>query len=240
MNSKNSLAHIDSAFKWGKTYNISILISVCGLPSNYGGYTSSLNFALILSALDHILERYHDHPHFIGIEIISTFSKRQQYPSNLVHYYQQAYHIIRSHSLSIFIIIHETSRWWVGIWRQQLQEPIYYNVATDLRLSLSYKNLLSDNYSDFINDVQLWRARIQKESVLKPVIVGSWSFLPKDGDSSAVPLTMKQRLIHEQLLAMNCVLGSYVWTWKLSTHQNISNNNSVRDELSRQDGLHYE
>lgn len=186
------------------------------------------------------MERYHDHPHFIGIEIISTHSKGQLYPSNMINYYLQAYHVIRSHSLSIFIIIHETSRWWIGLWRQQLQEPTYYNVAMDLHLSLSYGTLRSSNYSEFINDVQLWRTRIGMESALKPIIVGAWSFVPTDGNSSLVPRALKQRLIHEQILAIKYALGSYLWTWKISSNQGNFSDNSVRDELCREDGLKYE
>ena len=221
-------------------HNISVLISVHGLPSNHSDYTQSLNFALLLSALDHIMERYHPQTHFIGIEIMAPQFNAQPYPSNLVNYYLQAYHIIRSHSLSIYFIIHEKSHWWIGFWRQQLQEPIYYNVMMDLHLSLFYRNLRSENYSEFNYDVQTWQMRMRMEGVFKPIIVGAWSFVPSDGNSSLVPRAQKQRLVHEQILAMRYALGSYLWAWKIHKNHDISYDNSVQDQLSREDGLKYE
>lgn len=227
-------------------HNISILISLFGVPLNHSSFTCiyrkhtwtpSFNFALILSALNQIMERYHDQPHFAGIEIMNAPNKNKMNPSVLVQFYLQAYHIIRSHSLSIIIVIHETSRWWISLWRQQLQEPIYYNVAMDLHLFLSYRSLRSDNYSEFLHDVGLWKTLIDMERAFKPVIIGAWSFVPYDGNSSMISQNLKQRVVHEEILAMSFAVGSYIWTWKFDRNDHEYDECSLKIQLSYEDGL---
>ena len=58
----------------------------------------------------------------------------------------------------------------IGSWREELREPLFYNIALDLHFLDLEPPILRRNVSDHVGVTQLWANTIRREALTRPII----------------------------------------------------------------------
>ncbi|KAJ8461417.1 hypothetical protein OPV22_034343 [Ensete ventricosum] len=112
-----SLAALDRAFSWAKTYNLKCIIDLHAAPGSQNGMEHSASrdgsvdwptpdyISQTLDVIDFLSARYANHPALLGIELLNEPSAAAVPLDVLVSYYTRGYHIVRNYSSTVYVIV---------------------------------------------------------------------------------------------------------------------------------------
>ncbi|KAF5199656.1 Glucan 1,3-beta-glucosidase [Thalictrum thalictroides] len=185
-----TLAALDNAFSWAKTYNINCIVDLHAAPGSQNGQEHSASrdgstdwstspdyISQSLDAIDFLASRFANHPALLGIELLNEPSYSQVPLNVLVSYYSKGYDIVRKYSSTAYVIISQR------IGTPEPAELFHAKIgASNLVVDVHYYNLFDTSFqkmgvSDNID--YIYKSRKAELNTLNAasnalVFVGEW------------------------------------------------------------------
>jgi glucan 1,3-beta-glucosidase len=184
-----SLQYIDWCFDMALKYRLSVLIDLHGAPGSQNGNDHSgasgpvdwlkrKNSQLSLQAIDAIAMRYGSRRNLLGIELLNEPAAilEARNHTELIHYYEQAYAIVRAYSSTAWVVFNVLDEQFYADYASSMKEPKYYNVLIDLHLYDWQAEHAREGRTQHLRHAEGWGRLIQQISTSShPVVVGEWS-----------------------------------------------------------------
>ena len=219
-----SLSYLDWVFATCAKYSLSVLLDLHGAPGSQNGVDhsgcgmapdwleSKTNTDLTIDAIEAMMQRYGHHEELLGIELVNEpaieYCRAERLP-RLKEFYHRAYNIVRKHSRTAMVVFNELFEECYTVWKDELREPLYYNVVMDLHLYNWQEPYTSEPAAQHIQDAAAFAEVVQAQSAHHPVIVGEWCF------STGTVVQAGQPFVDACVESFRSGLGWYLWNWKI-------------------------
>ncbi len=219
-----SLSYLDWVFAMCAKYSLSVLLDLHGAPGSQNGVDhsgcgmapdwleSKTNTDLTIEAIEAMMQRYGHHEALLGMELVNEpaieYCRAPLFP-RLKDFYHRAYHTVRKYSRTAMVVFNELFEECYAVWKDELQEPKYYNVVMDLHLYNWQEPYTSEPAAQHIQDAVAFAEVVQAQSKHHPVIVGEWCF------STGTVVQAGQPFVDACVESFRSGLGWYLWNWKV-------------------------
>ncbi|RYG66532.1 hypothetical protein EON64_09570, partial [archaeon] len=223
-----SLQYIDFAFHMAAAYNLTVLLDLHGAPGSQNGidhsgcsvpptWMTQTNLHLTLQALEQMVKRYGNHPSLLGIELLNEPGRQysDEHHAELVQFYAEAYKLIRKVNKRCLVVFNELYEVNFNKYKQDLQEPAFYNVAMDVHLYHWQEPYTMMSQERHVRDAVNWAGMLEAFSSMFPLLVGEWSM------STGTHVQAGQPFVSACVKSFSQTAGWYIWNWKVQRDLNF-------------------